>query len=215
MKWEPSCYIGVFLSCRGNGQRLSRLQGHLDCSWGEELTWRRERFTFWRWCGEKGDNCWSRSKENLSICLLLQRNGTILCQIIESRCCYSFDLQQGGLKVPYTLTFQGNTNDIQIAFLAILQNKRCYWYIVVLVVVGCVWKMFGALFSVRRVWKVGSMSRSSSPIFISNTELEDSYEQSPRHGLVYICSLFCQFWHKMHSLFYRVTHMAFLPVLEY
>ena len=28
----------VFLSCRGNGQRLSRLQGHLDGSWREEPT---------------------------------------------------------------------------------------------------------------------------------------------------------------------------------
>ena len=35
-----------------------------------------------------------------------------------------------------------------------------------------------------RVWKVGSMSRSNSPIFISDTELEDSYERSPRNSNV-------------------------------
>ena len=47
-----------------------------------------------------------------SLCsLFLRKNGTIVCKVTGSRC-YSGDLPQGGLEVPYTLEFRGSTKDI-------------------------------------------------------------------------------------------------------
>ena len=47
-----------------------------------------------------------------SLCYFFLKKGSISCQIMGKRYC-SVDLLQGGLEVPCTLTFAGNSQDIK------------------------------------------------------------------------------------------------------
>ena len=83
---------------------------------GEELTCGRERFNAadpFAVAVVKGEITVGHVPRNISVMcsLFLRRRGTILCHVIGARR-FSADLPQGGLEVPCTLTFQGDSKDL-------------------------------------------------------------------------------------------------------